>query len=143
VIRNRISFPEPVDQYALTCSSLVSRIALENKWRQFAPSDRKWRSIDLWYSKWLGLAGEVDELGENQKKEQFDAVLLNFIPNLIKEIHREELAGNALSLEQRWNYVSKQMKLKQLLNQIQSAFSHHPTAGIPSFSVNALQKAKN
>jgi hypothetical protein len=72
--------------------------------------------------------------------EQFDAILLHYVPNLIKDIHREKLAGNELSLSQRWNYVSKQLKLGQLLGQLTSVYSSQAPPGISSSPVNALNK---
>lgn len=65
------------------------------------PPHRNWKYIDLWYVKWLGLVAEVDELSKKQMCEQFDAVVMHFSPIFIKDIHREELVGHAMSLEER------------------------------------------
>lgn len=64
----------------------------------------------------------------NQNKENVDEVLLFYTPKLIREFHREELAGRILTPDERRNCVSKQMNLSQLLGQIESAFHlsrHH------------------
>lgn len=48
------------------------------------------------------LDAEVNEFTEKQTCEQFDAVLLHLTPSPIKDIGRQESAGHAMCLDQRW-----------------------------------------
>lgn len=54
-----------IKQNASTCTSLGSKIVWKkNSAKLLPPRNRNWESIYLRYSRWLGLAAEVDELGE-------------------------------------------------------------------------------
>ncbi len=72
--------------------------------------------------------------------EQFDTVLVHFIPSLIKEIHTEELAGNIFSLDQRWNYISRKLRVSQMMGQYQAAIGSKLQGGIVPPAVSAIRK---
>jgi len=140
VVVDGISFDDLVETYRANCTSLMPRFVLEKKWRQWVPVDRKWRSIDLWYSKWLALAANVGNLTDEQKIEQFDAVLLRIVPKLIERIHEEEVAGHRMSLQERWNFLSTKLQVSQVLTQIRTEFEQSGPTVSSSESVSALQR---
>ena len=98
IIDGRMPFEELVQKYHRDNSILVTRRHAEKLWKNFVPQNKKWKSIDLWFSKWKRLATEVPELTEIQMIEQFDAVLRPYAYDVIKEIKKEEVLGKKISL---------------------------------------------
>ena len=122
IIDGKGTFEDLIAKYQAQCSSVIPRFALERKWKNCLPYDRKWRSIDLWYSKWHTFAADVGNLTEEQMKEQFDFVLIKLHPKLISQIHEEEVSGKKLTLEQRWNFVANKLRVQQTLSHISSEY---------------------
>ena len=136
IVADRITFDQLVEKYRSDCTSLVPRFLLEEKWRNCVPENRKWRTIDLWYSKWTRLAAAVEDLTDKQKIEQFDLVLLEHQGNLIKLIHEYEIMGQKFSLEQRWNFISNKLRVNQVMSSVNSAFQSRKSG---TSTVSALQ----
>ena len=143
VVANNISFDDLVKKYSSSCSSLLPRFALEKRWRDCMPRDRKWPSMDLWFSNWTALAHDVGNLSDQSMKEQFDAVLLKFVPKLIERIHEEELSGTIFTLEERWNFVAHKLRVSQVVGQIRNVFDQVGPSHGPSPVVNSVMGNKN
>jgi len=138
VVMEGISFEDLISRFEANCASLLPRFVLERKWRRCQPSDRKYPTIEKWYSTWKVLAANVGNLTDVQLTEQFDNVLLRFHPKIVRVIHEEELTGNKLSLEARWNLTKNRLIVEHNLGQIRSEFEQQgPQTG--SSVVHALR----
>jgi len=99
VVMDKISFANLVAHYNQTCTSLLPRFVLERKWRACLPADRKFATINMWFSTWMALGANVGNLTEDQMIEQFDAAILRQHSKIIQLIHESELAGHRLTLQ--------------------------------------------
>ena len=88
------------------------------------------------------LAEDVGNLTEEQVIQQFDATLIKFHHRLIEEIHKEELAGYAMSLQRRWNFVSSQLKLNQYLGHIRDEHEKFDTKQFSAVTAQPKGKSK-
>ena len=140
IIVERISFDTLVARYSDNCASLLPKFALERKWKECVPRDRKWKSFDLWFSEWLTLAADVGTLTDEQKILQFDSILLKFYPKIIEKIHEEEITGQKISLEGRWNILKNKLRVHQVIRQIQEQHEGHTTGSTPILPRSDLQK---
>ena len=141
VVMDGISFENLVKRYQDSCSSQMPRFVLEKRWRQCVPADRKWRSIDLWYSRWQALAANVGNLTQEQLREQFDAVMLQQYPKLVQRIHEEDLAtGKIMRLDDRWNFIANKLQVSQVLTQIKTEFEQAGPKVSASSSVRDLHR---
>ena len=142
VVMDGISFENLVKRYQDSCSSQMPRFVLEKRWRQCVPADRKWRSIDLWYSRWQALAANVSNLTPEQMREQFDAVMLQQYPKLVQRIHEEDLAtGKIMSLDDRWNFIANKLQVSQVLTQIKTEYEQSGPKVSASSSMRSMQRA--
>jgi hypothetical protein len=139
VVNDGISLEKLIAKYNENNSSVLPRFAMEKRWRAFVPRDRKWNTIDMWYSEWISLASEAGHITQDQMKEQFDASLIRVVPKLIEKIHEEELMGTPLSLEERWNFVAQKLRLSKVLDMVRNEYEHKDT----SFSqLSALNRSR-
>jgi hypothetical protein len=138
VVWERMNFEELVDKYRNNCISLLPRFTLERTWRECTPHDRKWNTIDLWFSKWQALARNVGEIPEEQKRQQFDAALLKVQPRIIRELHEEEINRNSsIPLLERWEFVSKKLRMAVVLEQMKQGYEAEHGSASPS-SVSSM-----
>ena len=69
-------------------------------------------------------------------KEQFDAVLTKIAPKVVQMLHRDDATGNPRSLDQRWQFVLQEMKMKENLGHLEEAYDLYA----PPRGVSAVQR---
>ena len=141
IIEGDVSFESLVQRYHANNTFMASRFQAEAAWRAFVPHDKKWRNVDLWFSKWSRMAAEIPDLSETQKKEQFDMIMCGFAPTVVKDYKKEELAGKAVTLQRRWELIANELSVHQFINQINSAYQAQHAKGADTSHVSAVKPA--
>ena len=122
IIGEQLSFEELVQRYHSINDSFLTRYEAENNWKRCIPVDKKWKTVDLWYSKWMRLAAEVPDLTEKQMIEQFDIIMSNVAHKVVREYRKEELMGKKIPLQQRWSLITNELNAAQIMTQMESLY---------------------
>ena len=141
IIDTGISFEALVNKYHADNNYLVPRFQAESLWRAFVPHDKKWRNVDMWFSKWKRMAAEIPELSELQMIEQFDMVISGIADKVVKEYKKAELLGKTLSLEERWNLVANELSVRQIMSQINNVYQSQQPKRVDTPTVSAVRPA--
>ena len=111
--QDNISFDELIFKFQNRADSLIPRYTWEARWKGCKPAGKSLHDIEIWYHKWTSLAKEVGDITPTALCQQFDHILLNTHERFIKDITEQEVQGNMMTLEERYQYVIQQLTVKE------------------------------